>query len=308
MRAKTNQMDTRIPQNNRSQLPSRIVKAKLQKMTMGGGNATGQGIKKNENLAPGISKAIGKLPATAIQETMALTKPASSANMKQNASKPGTAAARQPLVTRSRTGIDLNNKPIGKAVPPRVAAAANNKKPMTNATTNEAKTPGATSKAPAAKRIPPYDYKARFLDLQEKHQTLKTKYEDAKEQLRTFDDLPEQFEQTKQNLQAAHDQIQTLNQLNADLTDERDSFEMKNDALVANVNDLEQRLNFLEEKCPRLENEVQRLSKENNELKTTNAVLVERHEKMTQDVQQYQEQLFKSNIERKELHNTVSVT
>ncbi|CAM6031862.1 unnamed protein product, partial [Sphagnum compactum] len=294
-------MDSRIPQNSRLQMPSRIVKAKIH-MTKGAGNATNHliGIKKNENQAPGVSKAIGKLASSAIQETIGLTKPVSSLGLKQN-NVNKAAPVRPPLVTRSRTGIDLNNKAVGKSVPSRVATAATKKPSPTSS--NESKTPGTSANVPP-KRIPAYDYKARFADLQEKHQTLKAKYDDAKEQLNCFDDMPEQFENTKKQLKAAQEEIADLNQKNAELTDERDRLNMKNNALVANVNDLQQRLSVLEEKCPKLEQLVENLTSERDQLKQANIELLGKNETLNKDMTDYQEQLFRSNIERKELHNT----
>lgn len=60
---------------------------------------------------------------------------------------------------------------------------------------------------PINKRIPPYDFKARYNDLLEKHKILKERFENKNEQLLSYENLPEQLEETQSEL------IRTQNEL-----------------------------------------------------------------------------------------------
>lgn len=303
-----NGMDSRIPTTSRLQVPTRITKAKTQ-LAM---NPTG--IKrKNENLAPGlakVAKTVTKLSPSKVQESVAtLTKPATTITLAKT--KSGL-VGREPLSTRSRTGLDLNGTKgiANKSVVNRVATGASK---ATSTVTNAAKRPAPPStsgdgkaKAPAAKRIPPYDFKARFYDLMEKHQALKTKHENLKEELGELADLPERYDQTKTELDEA---LKTID----DLQEERDGLQIKNNSLVSTLTETQESLKILEEKCPKLEKEVKDLTKQCTDVQNSNRHLTDQNEQLTkktseltEEVERCAEQLFRANYERKELHNMVS--
>ena len=76
--------------------------------------------------------------------------------------------------------------------------------------------PSAASATPASttgagntinKRIPPYDFKARFHDLLDKHKVLKEKYDEKCEQMDTYENLPEQLEESQNLLYTTQEQL-----------------------------------------------------------------------------------------------------
>lgn len=300
-------MDSRIPTTSRLQVPTRITKAKTQL-------AMNPGLKrKNENQAPGqpkVARTVAKVSPSKVQESVAtLTKPATTITLAKAKAGP---VGRQPLSTRSRTALDLNGTKgaANKTLANRAATATN--KATTSTGTKRAAPPttneDAKPKAPVAKRIPPYDFKARFHDLLEKHQALKTKHENLKEELGELADLPERYDQTKTELDEA---LKTI----ADLQEERDGLQIKNNSLVSTLTETQDSLRVLEEKCPKLEKEVSDLTKQCLEVKRSNKSLTDQNEvltkkttELTQEVERCAEQLFRANYERKELHNVVSLS
>ncbi|XP_063699268.1 protein claret segregational [Culicoides brevitarsis] len=302
---RTAEMSSRLP-TSRLQIPTRITKAKTQL-------AMNPGLKrKNENAAPAplkVAKTVTKLSPSKVQESLAtLTKPATTITTKPSTKT--APVARQPLATRTRTGLDLNatkgvtNKTVasrGAAAGVAKAAAATAAKKTATATANKE----TTGKAPAAKRIPPYDFKARFNDLLEKHQALKTKHENLKEELGELADLPEKYDKTKTDLEKALETVEKL-------TEERDALAFKNNSLVSTLTETQDALKILEEKCPKLEKHIEELTKKCDSVEKSNKDLTEKNEQLTHktneltdELEKCAEQLFRANYERKELHNTV---
>lgn len=99
----------------------------------------------------------------------------------------GSVPAKRPMTTALTSTTSGTVRPL-----PRTASAA---------TVNKAK-PASTSSATTAatKRIAPYDFKARFHDLLEKHKALKTKYEKQVEDMGELESLPTQLEETQNKL------------------------------------------------------------------------------------------------------------
>lgn len=83
-------------------------------------------------------------------------------------------------------------------------AATTRPLPRTAASTNKAKPPTGTAGGGAAtaapKRIAPYDFKARFHDLLEKHKVLKSKYEKQVDDMGELESLPTQLEESQTKL------------------------------------------------------------------------------------------------------------
>lgn len=294
-------MDSRIPTTR--QIPTRITKAKTQ-LAM---NPT-TGIKrKNENLAPGpnVAKTVKKLSPSKVYESVAnLTKPATTLGKSKQ-----VPVAREPLSSRARTGLELNGTRavVNKTVTGRTGLTSN--KPATATTSKKQIPPNnaeTKAKAPAPKRIPPYDFKARFHDLLEKHQVLKKKHETLREELGELADLPERYDQTKDELNQALVKVQAL-------TEEKDGLLMKNESLVSTLTETKEALRILEEKCPQLEAVVRELTdncknlaNENMQLTGQNDELSKTAGELNQEMERCAEQLYRANYERKELHNMVS--
>lgn len=152
-------------------------------------------------------------------------------------------------------------------------------------------------------KIPPYDFKARFHALNEKHTALKDKCSSLEGQLGELKDLPEKYTETvrivaenaatianltrdceratKAKAECEADQrnlLQSLKQANADLTSAKDELETL-------------RLSFSKttKECEYLEAKNKIFSSENETLKT--------------ELKQIRDILYNSNVERKELHN-----
>lgn len=272
-------MDSRLPK------PSRIVT-----------NRTRNAPAVKENIA----RNIGKLTSATIADSLNLVKPRT-----------------EPLTLRSKTVEDIkatlaNKKPTVAAPVRRPLATTKSAPPakvqpgprVANAT---AKKPVAAAEKPkvATKRIPPYDYKARFADLSEKHKALKDKHEELRDQLQHFDEMPEQFEQCKGELAKATIEC---SELKAQLqTVQRENMELKskNESLVDTVQDLRSKLEYFEKYCPKLEAELAGLKESNQTFKVENVELQGKVESLQNELGLCADQLFATNMERKTLHNEV---
>jgi len=100
----------------------------------------------------------------------------------------------RPAAPSSITATAVKRPPVTRPAP-RAAGGAAAKKP---AGTGAAASSGAAAAAP--KRIAPYDFKARFHDLLEKHKVLKTKYEKQTEDMGELESMPQQLEETQNKL------------------------------------------------------------------------------------------------------------
>lgn len=281
-------MDSRIPKPDR-------INVGNQKQTK-----LGTAVKEN------IANKVKKLTTTQICNAMELAQPRAA-----------------PLATRSRTALNikttLNTKPSTSkpavSKPPTTAAVARKPvviKPVTRVgatggiTKRVEKVPESKAKPVAAKRIPPYDYKARFNDLKEKHDALKLKHEDLRQQIQTFDDLPEQFDQCKEELAKATVEC-------SELKAEREIFRTENSELKATNSQLEKKIRQLAEKvqhfesyCPQLETELSTLKDTFESTKQENIRFKDTVQSLNNELGLCADQLFTTNIERKNLHNEVS--
>lgn len=182
---------------------------------------------------------------------------------------------------------------------------------------------GAKPKVAAARKIPAYDFKARFYDLSEKHKILKDKHDRLKEQLGEFESLPEQYDECRAKLgdlerdyvqlqdelktlkdQTAADRhkIQSLSDdLNAKIEECRTVTEAKNlitkqySAATAEIEDLKSNNTQLETQLREYKEKIEQQQKEYEEK-------VEQQEK---ELQEASDQLYRANIDRKDLHNTI---
>lgn len=88
--------------------------------------------------------------------------------------------------------------------------AASGKRPAA-AASNNANTSGAGK--PASKRIPPYDFKARYTNLLEKHTALKDKLEEKNELLSNLENIPELLEETQSDLITTKEELKNAQTL-----------------------------------------------------------------------------------------------
>lgn len=189
--------------------------------------------------------------------------------------------------------------------------ATANKKPLTTA-----KTDTATAKVPPPKKIPPYDYKARFLDLSEKHKALKEKHDQLKEKLVEYESLPEQYEECQNNLHRTENELKNVRiqmeclerQTNADKL----KIDSLNNLLVVKTDECRTVTENLAAKTEEfrvvtkdINEQNAKLTNENVELKDCKVALTKSNEELLAELEEARELLFKSSVERKELHNMV---
>lgn len=208
------------------------------------------------------------------------------------------------------------NKPTSNAITkPKAATQSAHKRVVLNKTvaavTAKKENPGVKMN-PTKAKIPAYDFKARFHDLSEKHKVLKDKHERLKEQLGEFESLPEQYDECRtklSNLEIEYKSVQEqLAKLEQQNEDDQQKIKMLNDDLNAKI---EECRNLTEAKNT-ITKQYNAVNTENIELKTNNAELEtklksqqEIIEQLTLELQEAGEQLFRANVDRKDLHNTV---
>lgn len=164
--------------------------------------------------------------------------------------------------------------------------------------TDEKRTGGAAVKA-SFKKIPPYDYKARFNALLEKHKALlekhnallekhnalNGKYDAAVEELANLDGLPERYNAAETELMRCQDEIKSL--------------KMEIACLESEIKTTKADLEEMTAACRRAE----ALELEIEELKEMKKFLEEENLSMREDITALKNQLFSCVMERKDLHN-----
>lgn len=199
------------------------------------------------------------------------------------------------------------NSGVGKATTTTATAAAAAAKPI----------------SAAPKKIPPYDFKARFHDLLEKHKVLKEKHDRLKEQLGEFSSLPEQYDKCRAELselelnykavqgelatlknQNAVDQrkIKSLNdELNVKIEECRTVTEAKN-VITKQFTEAAAKIDSLKTNNTQLECQLkeykQKMDQQEKEYK-------QKIEQQEQELQEASDQLYRANVDRKDLHNTI---
>lgn len=174
----------------------------------------------------------------------------------------------------------------------------------TTAPATTIKASGASSTA-ASKRIPAYDFKARFLDLQERHKVLKEKFDAANEQIEHVQQLQEQFDATQTELQNAQQQLQTEQTAHECCQRQLQSEIFKANIIKENLGQKIIQVTSLTQKCDQLTNENETMRPELMELRTKCARFEEENVQLAGNLSEARELLFRSNMERKELHNAV---
>lgn len=121
------------------------------------------------------------------------------------------------------------------------------KKPVKSTSSCTASSAGAAGKT-ITKRIPPYDYKARYNDLLEKHKLLKEKFEEAKNQILLFENLPEEYEEAQAQLMKIKDQLRNAKIDIEFLEKDNNSKNMKIESITKALQTTSDELEMLKEK------------------------------------------------------------
>lgn len=252
----------------------------------------------------GIAKTLRKLPPAAVQESMALGKQV----QKNTAKKPATTSANvgAPKPLKSINAPNTVNGRITKSV--KVKPATKTPARTVTAARKDTAKPSDTVKStpkPTVKKIPPYDYKARFNDLLQKHKELKAMNEDLKEQLTILDDIPGLYEQCKVDLEETQTKLRSTEIELVERMDEIEGLKRKNHSLVGTIQGLQERLEVLEKVCPELQDQVSQLTSKVETLHSDNIALKSQNAQYKEELEACAGQLFATNMERKNLHNQV---
>jgi kinesin family protein C1 len=173
--------------------------------------------------------------------------------------------------------------------------------------------------APTARskpKIPPYDFKARFLDLKEKYDAMKAQNDEQKEQIISLEQQTENFDTRERELL---EMIQRLEFELFEATDAREKLEnevlsmrkvnnsltIKNNALATDLSAKSEDLKDTKYKLSELTNKHDKQTTEFDELKQCSGTLKRDFKEASEKLQQSQDQLYQINIERMALHNMV---
>ncbi|KAH8326249.1 hypothetical protein KR067_004087 [Drosophila pandora] len=224
----------------------------------------------------------------------------------------------------SRLGTGTAAAPSQRPVRPALATTANSssttaKRPVTSrpvsrpaappATAAKSKPTGSTTGGGAAgaapKRIAPYDFKARFHDLLEKHKTLKTKYEKQIEDMGELESLPTQLEETQNKLIETESTLKNVQTDNECLQRQVKQHTKNIETITTTLGRTKEELSELQTIHEKIKTEHAALSEEVVYLRQRTEELIRSNEQQASELETCKEQLFQSNMERKELHNTV---
>lgn len=174
----------------------------------------------------------------------------------------------------------------------------------------------AAKAAPAMKRIPAYDFKSRFHDLSEKHKVLKEKHDQLKERMAEFDELPDKYDLCCSQLQTIENEytsvkseLETLHKQNADdklkiqtLTDELNAKIEECRTVIEANKTLTMEYDAMHSENDQLKSNKCKLE---TEMKNYRSVTDEKLAKLESELNETRDQLYRANIDRKELHNAV---
>lgn len=216
---------------------------------------------------------------------------------------PATSATGKLFGTTTTKPVTTTKKPqttITKAKPGVLPKSSSE-----NSSTSSIKSSGGAAKKIISKRIPPYDYKARFNDLMEKHQILKEKLETLRQANSELESLPQKYDDCLYELTALKKQHQQLQEDYRACTFENDNLKLKNASLSSSLSETEIELRALKKQYTEADDERRQL----RQLLTTLQEKYSHQEKqinfLQEDNDKKAEMLFKANLERKDLHNAV---
>jgi kinesin family protein C1 len=178
-----------------------------------------------------------------------------------------------------------------------------------------------------ARKIPPYDFKARFHDLKERYDTLKSKSDQQREQITSLEEQTEGFAEREKELlekiekidQELSDVTEAKTKLENELQTIRSSYEneiqtlqaansnltMKNNALSLDLSEKCEILNSTKKSLSELTSKHEKQTIEFEELQAISGTLKRDFEEASTKLSLSQDQLYLINIERKVLHNMV---
>ncbi|XP_058453305.1 protein claret segregational [Malaya genurostris] len=164
---------------------------------------------------------------------------------------------------------------------------------------------GGAGKKNIRQRIPAYDFKARYYDLLEKHQQLKSKMEKLLQANSELETLPQKYDDCLDELNKLKKEHEQLQESNRFALSDNENLKLKNASLSSSLSETESELRALKKQYILADEERLKLREMVKNLQEKSSQLEERNQFLQQDNDRKSELLFKANIERKDLHNAV---
>lgn len=143
-----------------------------------------------------------------------------------------TATAKKMCATKSQNTAGVGHNGPGRIASTNKATSTTvTKKGIGASTTTSISTTGAGKSI--NKRIPPYDFKARYNDLLEKFKVLKAKFEEKCEQMGAMEGVPEQLEESQDQLFKTKEELKNIYTERDCLGQQIKSLKMKIDSISA---------------------------------------------------------------------------
>lgn len=226
------------------------------------------------------------------------------------------------------------NAPPPKAIKPILNVNVNKPKPSTVKATTATATAtrklampmkaikkemeGSTTKAvvKSKPKIPPYDFKARFHDLNDKHKLLKDKHDELKTKLAEYEELPEKYEECVGKLKTIENEYKLVQERIQHLEQQTGEDRIKIKTLTDDLNEKIEECRMVTEASNQLKQQYANIENEKNELKSVKINLENELEEnrvstaktidqLTLELNEAREGLYRANIYRKEMHNTI---
>lgn len=209
------------------------------------------------------------------------------------------------LTTKPRRPIMPAPAPV-TSKPPIAAAKTTIKKPVAaSSATTKASATLTTAKGPAKPRIPAYDFKARFNDLNERYKTLREKYDTLTENLKEFETMPEQYEECQQKLFQTETELRNTKVQLECLQRQTSADKIKIDTLSEQLEVKTEQFRVTDEANKALLKEKETIIGEVSELREAKTALTVKNDTIEQQLREAKEIMYRFNLERKDLHNTI---
>lgn len=221
---------------------------------------------------------------------------------KANKTNVVASATGKVFVTRSVNTVAPCKKPQTASKPKLMSAKA---AVSANSSTSSTSSNGGAARKVINKRIPAYDFKARFHDLLEKHQSLKEKFENLRQINSDLESLPQKYDDCAKELNKLKLAYEKLNAEYGSVIAENGSLKLKNVSLSTSLNETECELRLFKERFNAADMERQQLRELVRSLQEKSLTLEQQNEMLREDNEKKAEILFRANIERKDLHNTI---
>lgn len=208
--------------------------------------------------------------------------------------------ARRPQLPTVTKPIVREKTTVGTMAARGAVNRAAAKPPAKTATTTTA-----TAKVAAKPRIPPYDFKARYNDVNERYQALRQKHEKLTENLKEYETLPEQYEECQQKLFQTETELRNVRVQLECLQRQEAADKIQIDSLKEKLQTKTEQYRVCDEENQSLKKENESISTEVKELRVTKTKLDATNMTLEEQLRAARETMYRFNVERKDLHNTI---